>query len=322
MAAESLVSNPVVSVKVNNIMCRALLDTVAGSSYASAALQDRLKLKTIKKETKNIDMIMSSTTSKLEIYDVEISELLEKIKINSAVYKVEKNTLLSLPNPKYMAIIDQCKYLAGINMNDNHTKSELPIYMILGASNYARIKVLEMPRVGSPGEPVVESTRFGWVIMSPGNEIDLNNLTLLRTSRYDYEKLCNLGALGVQDIPKIHEDIVHTNFKEQLKLSDEGWYETRLMWKQGKENLRNNEIGSLRRLHNLIVKLKKLPDLLETYDNIISNQLKEGIVEKVDKKIPPNIPEFYLPHKPVVRENAESTKVRIVYDASARVDNP
>ena len=45
-------------------------------------------------------MMMSSTTRKLEIYDVEISELSEKFKINSAVYKVEKNTLLSLPNPK------------------------------------------------------------------------------------------------------------------------------------------------------------------------------------------------------------------------------
>lgn len=28
--------------------------------------------------------------------------------------------------------------------------------------------------------------------------------------------------------------------------------------------------------------------------------------------------EFYIPHKPVVREIAESTKLRIVYDASAR----
>ena len=28
--------------------------------------------------------------------------------------------------------------------------------------------------------------------------------------------------------------------------------------------------------------------------------------------------EFYIPHKPVVRETAESTKLRIVYDASAR----
>ena len=52
MAAESLVMHPVVVVKVNSIMCRVLLDTGAGSSYASAALLDRLKLKPIKKETK------------------------------------------------------------------------------------------------------------------------------------------------------------------------------------------------------------------------------------------------------------------------------
>ena len=30
--------------------------------------------------------------------------------------------------------------------------------------------------------------------------------------------------------------------------------------------------------------------------------------------------EFYIPHKPVIRETAESTKLRIVYDASARAN--
>ena len=85
MAAKRLVIHPVVVLKVNNIMCRALLDTGAGSSYAPAVLLDRLKLKPIKKETKNIDMMMSSTTRKLGIYHVEISELSEKFKINSPV---------------------------------------------------------------------------------------------------------------------------------------------------------------------------------------------------------------------------------------------
>ena len=69
------------------------------------------------------------------------------------------------------------------------------------------------------------------------------------------------------------------------------------------------------------MKLQKSPELLEIYDNIIRKQLTEGIIEKVDENIPPNVPEFYLPHKPVIRENAESTKVRIVYDASASADN-
>ena len=57
MVTQSLVIHPVVVVKVNNIY-RTLLDTSAGSYYASAALLDPLKLKRIKKETKNIDMMM------------------------------------------------------------------------------------------------------------------------------------------------------------------------------------------------------------------------------------------------------------------------
>ena len=129
-------------------------------------------------------------------------------------------------------------------------------------------------------------------------------------------KLCNLDVLGVQNIIKTNEDTVHTNFKAQLKQSDERWHETRLMWKQGKKNLPNNETGSLRKLQNLIVKLQMSPDLLETYDNIISNQLKQGIVDKIDKKS-----EFYLTDKPVARENAASRKVRIVYDAPAQTDD-
>ena len=75
IVAKSLVIHSVLVVKVINIMCRVLLDTGAGSSYASAALLDRLKLKPIKKETRNIDMMMCSTNKKLEIYDVEILEL-------------------------------------------------------------------------------------------------------------------------------------------------------------------------------------------------------------------------------------------------------
>ena len=155
MAAEMFIYLVVV-VKANNKMCQAFLDTGVGSSCASAALLDQLKLKPIKKETKNIDKMMSSTIRKLEIFDVKMSELSEKFKIDSTVYKVETDALLSLPNPKHKAIIDQYKHLAGINMNDNDTKTELFIHMILGASDYARIKAREMPTVGSPGEPVAE----------------------------------------------------------------------------------------------------------------------------------------------------------------------
>ena len=271
MVTESLLIHPVVVVKVNKVIGPALLDAGVRSSYTLAASVDWLKLKPIKKKNKKHrydDVLNNKEIGNLWIRDIRIVREIQN-KFNNL--QSGKNTLLSLPNPKYKAIIGQYKNLAGINMNDSNTKPELPIHMILGASNYAIIKVPKMPRVGSPGKLVADLTYFGWVIMSPGDEIGLNNLMLSRTSRDDYEELCYLDLLGIQDIPKTHEYMVHTNFKEQLKQIEEGWYETGLMWKQVWENLQNNETGSLRRLQNLIVKKQKSPDLLATYDNIISN---------------------------------------------------
>ena len=49
---------------------------------------------------------------------------------------------------------------------------------------------------------------------------------------------------------------------------------------------------------------------------MIQEQLKDGVVEPVPDD--PEGREFYIPHKGVFRETAESTKLRVVYDASAR----
>ena len=56
--------------------------------------------------------------------------------------------------------------------------------------------------------------------------------------------------------------------------------------------------------------------MTEKYNKIIQDQIQDGIVERATE--PPVGPEFYIPHKAVVRESAESTKRRVLYDASAR----
>ena len=58
--------------------------------------------------------------------------------------------------------------------------------------------------------------------------------------------------------------------------------------------------------------------MLQKYDGIIQDQLSQGIVERVHSE--PQGKEFYIPHKAVIRETAESTKIQIVYDASARAN--
>ncbi|CAB4011187.1 Hypothetical predicted protein [Paramuricea clavata] len=85
----------------------------------------------------------------------------------------------------------------------------------------------------------------------------------------------------------------------------------------GKRPLDTNEQQSRTRLQNVDRKLDKTPELKREYNNIISEQLSQGGVEVApDTSTGDRV--YYMPHKPVVRQNATTTKVRMVFDASAK----
>ena len=123
-------------------------------------------------------------------------------------------------------------------------------------------------------------------------------------------------VLVIEDEPPGDQEFVYKEFKDQLQRHPEGFCETSLIWKVGHPSLDNNKAGSLFRLKSLLGKLKEDPEKFEQYDNIIKEQLAEGVIERVTSQ--PNGKKYYIPHKLVIRENAESTKMRIVYDASAK----
>ena len=309
---------PVVVVEVEGIKCRALLDTGAGSSYASAALLDRLPKRSSSKQTRKIEMMLGVTTRQVEICSINIRALNDDFALNVDVTRVDKRELLVMENPRYQQLLELHPHLRGVQMLDHDDKAEVPVHLILGASEFAKIKTGSAPRVGRPGDPVAERTKFGWILLSPGKEVDTNSLLFAQTSHADYEELCRLDVLGLADTPERDQLEVYREFKEELTRSPEGWYETGLPWKGNHPTLPNNKEGSLRRLNGLTRKLKT-QELVERYDQVIRDQLEEGIVERVAG--PPEGPEFYIPHMAVVREAAESTKLRVVYDASARAHN-
>ena len=81
-----------------------------------------------------------------------------------------------------------------------------------------------------------------------GKEADLSKMMLTQTLQLEYEGLCRLDVLGLADSPENDQEEAYSEFKEQLKESPEGWYETGLPWKGNHPVLPNNEGGSLRRL--------------------------------------------------------------------------
>jgi hypothetical protein len=138
---------------------------------------------------------------------------------------------------------------------------------------------------------------------------------LTKSASTDYEQLCALDVLGLADSHENSQYEVYEEFKEKLERSDEGWYTTKVPRKGNHPPLPSNERGSKRRLDHLIRKLEKNGQYAD-YNEIIQDQLQKGVIEVAPRE--PSGKEFYLPHKGVTRKDAESTKLRVVYDASAR----
>ena len=313
---ENSVTYPILVVNINGVMCRALVDTGAGSSYISAGLINHLNLRAKRHENREIEMLLHTANKRISIYQVSIANISNNENILSTeVSKVDKDVLMYVSNPKYEKMISSYKHLEGVKMDDNDTKQDLPIHIILGNSDFTKIKTKEIPRVGNVGEPVAEFTKLGWMIMSPGHEPQPR--MYLTQSLQDYDRLCNLDVLGVQE-PE-NEETVFRDFKDQLTKRD-NYYETGLLWKIGHPKLPSNKIGSLNRLSNLLRKLNRDQEKLKAYDDIIQDYISQGIVEIADENdVNENSPkQFYLPHRAVYKESAETTKLRIVFDGSSR----
>ena len=69
----------------------------------------------------------------------------------------------------------------------------------------------------------------------------------------------------------------------------------------------------------MVKKLKNNLSLASEYQKIIDSQLESGTIERADENEICEVGKVcYLPHKAVVREDKETTKARVVFDASAK----
>ncbi|CAG2197218.1 unnamed protein product [Mytilus edulis] len=140
------------------------------------------------------------------------------------------------------------------------------------------------------------------------------------TSVPNVTDLWNLESIGISDDDNSTEDSrVLEMFKETLEYSNGRYYVT-WPWKNDNVDLPVNRDLALSRLKSCIARMRKKPELLEKYNSVIQDQLDKGIVEKVEEHSTEGL-KHYIPHHAVITPNKTTTKLRIVYDASAKPNN-
>ena len=89
-------------------------------------------------EVKQVDMLMGTSMARLETYETLVKSYCGNFKMNVNLIKVEKGELLTIDN--YEAVIAKYPHLKGVKVRDRDTKPQLPVRVVLGAGEYARIR--------------------------------------------------------------------------------------------------------------------------------------------------------------------------------------
>ena len=194
----------------------------------------------------------------------------------------------------------------------------------------------EVTRGETPDSPTAINTELGWVLSGPvGNmpktELSSVNLTATYVLKVQSQtetvikfednvldqqvhKLWDLETIGIID-----NDSVHDEFLRNLKFENKR-NPVSLPFQRHHDVLPDNFDLCVNRLDSLLKRLKKKPELFEEYDRLIKGQVKKNIVEKFIPTL--NNPDtgkiHYHSHHPVVRKDALTTKVTIVYDGGAK----
>ena len=212
--------------------------------------------------------------------------------------------------------------------SDGETKMRIDV--LIGADFYWDFVTKVVIR--SDDGPVAVKTSLGWVLSGKmiGREVmtstNLISAHVMKTTVESEEdgrledlvhKFWSLDAINISDKNEtgVFERFTETTFFEN------GRYTVCLPWKDAVGVIPDNFQLCQARLNSLMRRLRKNPKLLQEYNEIIRRQQAEGIVEDVNDEICEAGSVHYLPHREVVREEKDTTKIRIVYDGSAKVKN-
>ena len=202
--------------------------------------------------------------------------------------------------------------------------SNLEVDVLIGSDHYWDVVTGAICK--SNGGPTAIHTKLGWVLSGPTAvecpERCSANLVTTHVLRVDMQPdplndqlraFWELESLGINPNEKgVHDDpCIDIKFVE-------GRYQVSLPWKQFHQSLPDNYSLSQKRLNGLLKHLHKTPELLRDYDHVIWEQIEKGIVEDVPTVSEGSNLVHYLPHHAVIHSNKNTTRLCVVYDASAK----
>ncbi|RLU25685.1 hypothetical protein DMN91_001842 [Ooceraea biroi] len=302
----------------NLVTCRALLDPGSQSNLITADLVQRLKLQQIKRNTiiSGVDKVTSEAN---HIVQLSIKAIHSNYKASIECFVLPSITELL---PQLKINVEKLVMLKDVQLADPTFNEPGKIYLLIGAALYWKI-VIGSPRNYIDGQPALQNIRLGWII---GGEVTVKSSCATSTcltvtnaqlqqqlQRFWEQETLSEGRLYTEEEKRCEKQFLETTTRDA-----DGRFIVRLPVRPG-IILGESRSQAQRRFEQLERRLVKQPQIKQVYCEFMREyeELHHMILVE-DLESLKNKESYFIPHQAVVRPDSVTTKLRVVFDASAK----
>ncbi|GBM53571.1 hypothetical protein AVEN_60688-1, partial [Araneus ventricosus] len=202
-----------------------------------------------------------------------------------------------------------------------------PINIILGADIFFELMQGNQIK-GAKNTPYAIDTKLGWVLCGKvssrqsQNQFVSHHTTSNINLENDIQNFWELKSLPQENSLSNEAKICEELYKSTLSRDDSGRYTVKLPFKPH-HKLGNSKSTAVKCFYSLEHRLQKNPTLRQQYTSFLREYEELNHMELVpnNQSYLSESEAFYLPHHGVVREESISTKLRVVFNGSAKGSN-
>ncbi|UYV60560.1 hypothetical protein LAZ67_1001526, partial [Cordylochernes scorpioides] len=305
--------------------CRALLDSGSQVTMITKGCCERLGLV----QRKSDRMIIGVGNTPVQHSSSTVSVTFCPLN-NSEEFSVEAvvTGVLTSEIPNFRLKDPNWPTLKSLKLADPEFYIQAPIDMILGADIYTELMLNGSISLGE-GLPMAINTRLGWVLLgklmgTSESNTEVCNLSLQSEPELEFvmKRFWETESVPSPDLCTQDEDCERL-FSNNHGRDSHGRYWVKLPFRQHRPLLGESREKALRRFLSLEGKLCKNVKLYDQYRGFMKeyehlNHMERVPIAEVKRKL---CRCYYMPHHPVIREQSTTTKMRVVFDASAKSEN-
>lgn len=303
------------------IPCRALLDNGSQSSFATTHLIRKLGLP-INKINLPVSGIGLTTTNITKQSNIKIKSIHTNYKSEISCLITDNNITNLLPSAKINT--SHLKIPQHIKLADAKFNQPSQIDILLGAGIF--FELLNQNQIKLNQGPTLQDTKLGWIITG-----HIPILHQYNSSQKCFHTLNSDVDIDNQlkrfwEIEENHISLTKTNeemeceqhFIQNLNKDNTGRFVVKLPLKENADRLGDSLQYAMKRFYALERKFSKCPNFKQNYINFITEYKELGHMSKINHPFNSVSSTYYLPHHGVEKIDSLTTKLRVVFDASAK----